>query len=286
MQKGLRQLKEPQDYFKGIGRASLPNVYNILLFLRPSRKRLQQEAPQNRSHHRFVLFFNLETSGYVHIDNLALHFEPGHALLIHPYQFHHFSKLASQTLCWLVCTFETAEGSFLNPLRNRAVKISKSTERARQSLLEEWHRCSNPLRAGEVQDQLLQTAMIRLLLMLQQDGRSAAGNQPLESGDSLLKTVNRLMSEWRGKPVVIEDIANILNISSSRLRARFKESAGIPLGSYIQNYRINRAMSLLRNSTLSISDVSREAGFGSPQAFSRLFKKETGGTPRFYRHTA
>ena len=52
---------------------------------------------------------------------------------------------------------------------------------------------------------------------------------------------------------------------------------------YIQNYRINRAMALLRTSTLTIADVAEEAGFGSPQAFSRIFKKETSYTPRAYR---
>ncbi len=57
----------------------------------------------------------------------------------------------------------------------------------------------------------------------------------------------------------------------------------IPLGSYIRNFRLNRAMALLRTSSLSIADVAEEAGFGSPQAFSRIFRRETGQTPRDYR---
>ena len=42
-------------------------------------------------------------------------------------------------------------------------------------------------------------------------------------------------------------------------------------------------MALLRTTALSIADIAAEAGFGSPQAFSRVFKKETGQTPRNYR---
>jgi len=92
------------------------------------------------------------------------------------------------------------------------------------------------------------------------------------------------MAEWRGRTVVVADVAEALELSESRLRVLFKEAAGIPLGSYIHNYRLNRAMALLRTSDLSIAGVAEEAGFGSPQAFNRVFKKETGQTPRAYRN--
>jgi AraC family transcriptional regulator of arabinose operon len=81
----------------------------------------------------------------------------------------------------------------------------------------------------------------------------------------------------------VTDLATALNLSESRLRVLFKEVAGIPLGKYLQNYRINRAMALLRTTDLSIANTAEEAGFGSPQAFSRTFKKETGTSPRLYR---
>jgi len=83
----------------------------------------------------------------------------------------------------------------------------------------------------------------------------------------------------------IEDFANATNYSASRLRTIFKRAAGIPLGSYLKNYRLNRAMALLRTSNMSISEIATETGFTSPQAFSRSFRKETGVTPRSYRST-
>jgi len=261
----------------------LPTPDNILLFLRLSKRKLQQEALQNRSHHRFVLIFNLETSGCVHLDNLALPFSPGQALLIHPYQFHHFSQLASPHLQWLVCTFELESGSFLEPLRNRALHIGDHTVRAQHALLAEWHRCSDPNWRGEIQNAQLQSVLIYLLLSLKQDRQSSAVDLPPEPIDSLLRTINRLLAEWRGRTVMVADLAKALHLSESRLRARFKEAAGIPLGSYIQNYRLNRAMALLRTTDLSIAEVAEEAGFGSPQAFSRIFKKATALTPRSYR---
>ena len=278
MNKALLHIDEPSDYFTGVGKSQLPTPTDILIFVRQSKEMLQQEALQNRSHHRFVLALNLETAGHVHIDNLALPFNPGQALLILPYQFHHFSLLNSPQLKWLFCTFELEPRTFLEPLRNRVINLADKTRKIYEELLSEWHQPH-----AELQAEQLQTDLLHLLLSLKQDRQQSAPDLPPEPEDNLLRAVNRLMSEWRGRTVIVADLALALGYSESRLRVLFREVAGIPLGSYIQNYRINRAMALLRTSTLTIADVAEEAGFGSPQAFSRIFKKETSYTPRAYR---
>ncbi|MGB2351429.1 MAG: helix-turn-helix transcriptional regulator, partial [Akkermansiaceae bacterium] len=94
---------------------------------------------------------------------------------------------------------------------------------------------------------------------------------------------NMHLAEANGPSIGISDIAEAMGYSESRLRVIFKRVAGITLGAYIKNYRLNRAMALLRTSQLSMAEITREAGFASPQAFSRTFKKETGHTPRSYR---
>lgn len=274
MDKHLLQIGDPPDYFSGIGQTPLPIPLNVLLFLRKTKNMLQQQALQNRSHHRFVLAFNLGTDGHVHVDNLALPFKPGQALLILPYQFHHFSQLASPKLKWLFCTFELEPRTFLEPLRNRVLDVGEPSKQAIGQLLQDWHGGNGGL---------TQSALLRLLLLLKRDRMLAGSDLPPEPEDNLLRIVNRLMAEWRGRTVAVADVAEALGYSQSRLRVLFKEAAGIPLGAYIQNYRLNRAMALLRTTDLSIADVAEEAGFGSPQAFCRVFKKEAGQTPRAYR---
>lgn len=278
MKNELLKLEEPADYFTGIGKTHLPTPTEILLFLRESKDMLQQEALQNRSHHRFVLALNLETAGHIHVDNLALPIEPGQALLIMPFQFHHFSQLASNKLKWLFCTFELEPRTFLEPLRNRVIDAGNGSLGAYEALLQEWH-----LPQSELQAERVQVRLLHLLLSLKQDRQQTGSDLPPEPQDNLLRTVNRLMAEWRGRTVVVADLADAIGFSESHLRVLFKKAAGIPLGSYIQNYRLNRAMSLLRTTDLPIVEIAVESGFGSPQAFSRIFKAETGVTPRAYR---
>lgn len=278
MNDDLLKIADPADYFTGIGSRSLPVPTRVLLFLRTAKKVLQQEALQNRSHHRFVLIFNLQTAGHVHVDHLTLSLHPGQALLVLPYQFHHFSQLAAGTLKWLFCTFEMEPCTLLESLRNRVIKLSDPTQRSLTHLLEEWHQPAAELQAGKVQ-----AVLLHLLLSLKQDRQQTGRDLPPEPEDNLLRAVNRCLAEWQGRTVVVTDLATALNLSESRLHVLFKEVAGIPLGKYLQNYRINRAMALLRTTDLSIANTAEEAGFGSPQAFSRTFKKETGTSPRLYR---
>jgi len=279
----LNQLKEPADYFKGLGNTLFPIPTNLLLFRRTTKDTLQQAALQNRSHHRYVLVFNLETQGHIHLNNRMVSFSPKEALLILPYQFHHFSQLESSSLNWLFCTFELPETTFFEPLRNVVIETTKATQQILEELLTQWVRCSQFKMLLEVETAQLQAILIRLLLRLKEDQWIAAPDRSPEPQKNLLRKINRCMSEWKGRPIGIADLATELRLSESRLRARFKDSAGISLGQYLRNYRLNQAMSLLRRSKLSIADVAEEAGFGSPQAFSRIFKKEIGVSPRSYR---
>ena len=281
MREYLLKIDEPEDYYAGIGTAKLPNPMRVLLFLRENKHILQQHASQNRSHHRFVLLFNLGTEGHVHLDDLVLAIKPGQALLILPYQFHHFSKLESHKLSWLFCTFELEEPNFLEPLQNRVLDTNMEVEALLEQLLEVWH-----MSPKELKGLRLQASTLSLLLSLRQLSQQSEPDLSAETGDNHLRTVNQLMAKWGGRAVNISDIAAAMGYSASRLRVIFKQAAGVPLGSYIKNYRLNRAMALLRTSNMSISEIAGEAGFASPQAFSRNFKKETGHTPRSYRQQA
>ncbi len=286
MRSGLVGIDEPKNYFTGLGKNQLPIPTSVLLFLRTSKNKLQQHALQNRSHHRFVLAFNLGTDGHVHLDNLDMPFKPGQALLIHPYQFHHFSKLASTKLKWLFCTFELEAQGFLEPLRNRVLDMQDSSSlqldelpgQLVEQLLNIWRMPRVGLQAAQ-----LQASLLSLLISLRRLGDQSEPALLPETDDSLLRTVHLLLAQRCARSVSVADLADELGFSESRLRVLFKQTAGIPLGAYIKNYRLNRAMALLRTSALPIATIAEEAGFGSPQAFSRIFKKETGHTPRSYR---
>ncbi len=76
--------------------------------------------------------------------------------------------------------------------------------------------------------------------------------------------------------------AQAAGISPSHLRRLFDRWIGVPPKRYHTRYRIDQAQGLLREQSLSISEVAHHMGFSDPSHFSRVFKRITGVTPSEY----
>lgn len=78
-------------------------------------------------------------------------------------------------------------------------------------------------------------------------------------------------------------VAEAIGISPSYLSKQFKEDLGIGFADYLCNYRIEKAMSMLKESNVSNKDIAQMCGFSDDAYFSRVFKRTTGMTPKEYR---
>lgn len=74
-------------------------------------------------------------------------------------------------------------------------------------------------------------------------------------------------------------IATNFNISEGYVSSLFKEQAGINFTEYVETQRINKACDLLKNTSLSISDIGAQVGYNSVQSFRRAFKRLHGVSP-------
>ena len=92
------------------------------------------------------------------------------------------------------------------------------------------------------------------------------------------------INEYYNQNPTLSEVASHINLNPSYFSALFKKETGTNFSSYLLNVKMENAKLLLRNSNLSLSDISAELGFESQSYFSKLFKKETGLTPRDYRH--
>lgn len=78
----------------------------------------------------------------------------------------------------------------------------------------------------------------------------------------------------------VADIAAHVGVSERYLRRLFADKLHLSPLNYLQQFRLNKAIELLRDTDLSVKEVAYRCGFHSSQYFSRLFKSYTGVSPR------
>lgn len=87
------------------------------------------------------------------------------------------------------------------------------------------------------------------------------------------------------KNIVVEDVAEACNLSTSRISHLFKQHMGVSLMSWHNDIRLQQARKLLLNSTANISKIAKEVGYDDPVQFTKNFKKNIGCSPRAFRQS-
>lgn len=83
--------------------------------------------------------------------------------------------------------------------------------------------------------------------------------------------------------VSISEIANYIGLNRKYFSRLFKESVGMSPQNFLINFRLNKACDLMKNSYLSIGEISRSVGYEDQLLFSRTFKKFKGVSPNQFR---
>jgi len=81
----------------------------------------------------------------------------------------------------------------------------------------------------------------------------------------------------------LKDISSHVHINPTYFSMIFKKEKGINFSEYLFEYRMHKAMEIIRNSDKKIYEVGEEVGYSNSQYFSVCFKKFTGMSPLEYR---
>ena len=85
------------------------------------------------------------------------------------------------------------------------------------------------------------------------------------------------------KKILIQDIASCLRISARYLGKIFSSYMHMPLGSYINIYHIHKAIGMMEDPDLSLTEIAGKIGLEDSQHFSKLFLHVIGTPPSQYR---
>lgn len=272
------KIPDPGGYFQGVDESDRVISRNVIVFERLSRRTLQQKHLSNRMHHRYVLMHVRETAGVVSIDGKSFQLTEGDSLLVAPHQFHHYIDLDADQLRWLFITFEIQQGSArLDTLTYRVFHSDPETEAQWAALASAWVDSSGPAREAVLP--MLDSLLLQLLLQgatehtVQQSAGAHPGNEWIAKVEALI--IESVKAGW-----TFEDVAERVGLSERHLRARFEQQMGTSLRDYRSNYQFHRAISLMRDSQRSLSEVAELSGFNSQSVFTRFIRRMADRSPR------
>ena len=270
--------KEPQNYYDGVDQPGRVICRNVIVFDRLSRHALQQQHLANRMHHRYVLIRVLETAGVISVDGQSFQLQKGHALLVTPYQFHHFIDLESTELRWIFITFELAQGeAILSGLSDRRLQPDLETDVIWGEITRLW------VNENQSKQPELLPMLDRLLTRLHTTmgtQLSPVNDARLDSGNVWINQIEGLIIRSVREGWTLEEVARRAGFSERHLRDRFDQQMGLSLRDYRNNYQFHTAISLMRDSTRSLSDIAAHCGFNSQSTFTRFIRRMAGRTPR------
>ncbi len=108
--------------------------------------------------------------------------------------------------------------------------------------------------------------------------------QPQSGGCyEIVARAKRFIEDKFADPITLIDIADAVNLSRTYFHNTFTAACGMSPHRYLIHCRISEAKRQLWNSAIPLSVIAENCGFGCQQYFSKIFKKETGTTPKQYR---
>ena len=84
----------------------------------------------------------------------------------------------------------------------------------------------------------------------------------------------------------VQRLAGVAGTSAAHFARSFRQAFGVPPHRYLLTRRIERAMALLRETTLPITDIAFQTGWASLGTFGRIFRDVTGESPGTIRSRA
>ncbi|WP_068500985.1 helix-turn-helix domain-containing protein [Paenibacillus kribbensis] len=126
-------------------------------------------------------------------------------------------------------------------------------------------------------DELTLNALEEVILLV------ASQNKVNKKLDSRVQEVLDIVSWYYMENILIEELANKVCLSPSRLSHLFREQVGDSIMETLKKHRLKQAEKLLMYTMRPIADIALAVGFNSPDYFSQQFSSYFGVNPSNYR---
>lgn len=110
------------------------------------------------------------------------------------------------------------------------------------------------------------------------------GTRDFKYTNKIIEAVKKYIIENYSNNISLEMAANSVHMNHMYLSRLFKKETGVSFTDYLTDIRMQKAKKLMENVSIKLYEISEMVGYYSPKHFSKVFKKNTGVTPKQYRN--
>ena len=112
---------------------------------------------------------------------------------------------------------------------------------------------------------------------------AAKGGLPPHRLKRVLEFISASINGSEGVVIRLEQLAGLADLSPFHFARAFRETLGTSPCTYVLQKRLERARSMLVNTSASVGEIGRQIGFQSHAHFSHQFRQRMGVTPSDFR---
>ena len=105
--------------------------------------------------------------------------------------------------------------------------------------------------------------------------------------DPVSEPVRRILAHIEAhypEKITLHDLAGAFHYSESFLVRKFKDEMKLGCSEYLTRYRLQKAVTLLRETDKRVETIAEECGFVSAKYFNQVFRRHIGCSPREFSH--
>lgn len=235
-------------------------------------------------HEHIELLYFVSGGGTVMLDGTAHPVTAGDLAVVNSGVIHSFAASGcAEYYCVLIYPDFLSDISLGQVLFAPTVRADTTVAECFAALFEEYN-------AGGLGSDMMQKSIVyRLLAFLSRhhlsEGQSESERQMHSLMLSRFNSVVQYVAAHYGEPITTRRLAEMCYLSEGHFCRFFKAATGKTPLSYINEYRIDRAATLLARTDTPITEIALSVGFSDVNYFARVFRGVRGCSPSAFRRS-
>lgn len=163
---------------------------------------------------------------------------------------------------------------------NKDIFIMRATEGI-EHIFSELYKAPNEFREGYLKVKIIELLMFLTVLDI---GSSMEKKKYFSKVQvDTVKAIKNFLTEHLEQYITLQQLSDKFNIPLTSMKNCFKGVFGMPISTYIREYRLQAAAHMLQKTNESIGAISEKVGYENPSKFTVAFQKAMKQTPSDYR---